>query len=367
MRSMLEYMVEEDEQYRSGEPSRIEEADTRDPASQSIDITTSPSIDTSTSTSIDPISCCRSTPLEIHDRSSCFRDSADSTQKSTDVSSFDIVSYVDKEITMEDFLELEDEAQPENLDQNLEKKLDDDQLTSGRDLGTSLKVGIDREPPYIIDQHPPYIIDRHATYTIDLHLTDCIDRHSPNDIDRHPSLDELQGYIIELEPVEEKEYKSEASHLAVTKHLRSPVCAEVAAGFHKRVKRIHDPMKFVVPCAVFEADFPDPPDKSMHLGSYNGVFDDHMYAVASQRGLRFRGDFDKGPTEAVSNDINKPASIDTTSSSSIDIHRVSERIEFKVYQNLCDGGTATRSDKSGGKIRRIGRREKGLRAVLSYQ
>ncbi|KAH0858890.1 hypothetical protein HID58_087151 [Brassica napus] len=29
-------------------------------------------------------------------------------------------------------------------------------------------------------------------------------------------------------------------------------------------------MKFVVPCAVFEADFPDPPDKSMHLGSYNG-------------------------------------------------------------------------------------------------
>uniref|UniRef100_A0A0D2ZPN2 Uncharacterized protein n=1 Tax=Brassica oleracea var. oleracea TaxID=109376 RepID=A0A0D2ZPN2_BRAOL len=268
---------------------------------------------------------------------------------------------------MEDFLELEDEAQPENLDQNLEKKLDDDQLTSGRDLGTSLKVGIDREPPYIIDQHPPYIIDRHATYTIDLHLTDCIDRHSPNDIDRHPSLDELQGYIIELEPVEEKEYKSEASHLAVTKHLRSPVCAEVAAGFHKRVKRIHDPMKFVVPCAVFEADFPDPPDKSMHLGSYNGVFDDHMYAVASQRGLRFRGDFDKGPTEAVSNDINKPASIDTTSSSSIDIHRVSERIEFKVYQNLCDGGTATRSDKSGGKIRRIGRREKGLRAVLSYQ
>ncbi|KAF3591552.1 hypothetical protein DY000_02022332 [Brassica cretica] len=300
---------EEDEQYGSGEPSRIEEADTRDPASQSIDITTSPSIDTSTSTSIDPISCCRSTPLEIHDRSSCFWDSADSTQKSTDVSSFDIVSYVDKEITMEDFLELEDEAQPENLDQNLEKKLDDDQLTSGRDLGTSLK----------------------------------------------------------LEPVEEKEYKSEASHLAVTKHLRSPVCAEVAAGFHKRVKRIHDPMKFVVPCAVFEADFPDPPDKSMHLGSYNGVFDDHMYAVASQRGLRFRGDFDKGPTEAVSNDINKPASIDTTSSSSIDIHRVSEHIEFKVYQNLCDGGTATRSDKSGGKMRRIGRREKGLRAVLSYQ
>ncbi|KAH0884128.1 hypothetical protein HID58_060224 [Brassica napus] len=24
------------------------------------------------------------------------------------------------------------------------------------------------------------------------------------------------------------------------------------AGFHKRVKRIHDPVKIVVPCAVFE-------------------------------------------------------------------------------------------------------------------
>ena len=75
-------------------------------------------------------------------------------------------------------------------------------------------------------------------------------------------------------------------------------------------------MKFVVPCIVLEGDFPIPPDKSVHLGSYNGVFDDHMYAVASQRGLRFKGDFGKGPTEAVPNDINKPASIDTTSSSS---------------------------------------------------
>ena len=101
-------------------------------------------------------------------------------------------------------------------------------------------------------------------------------------------------------------------------------------------------MKFVVPCTVFEADFPIPPDKSVHHGSYIGVFDDHMYAVASQKGLRFRGDFDKGPTEAVSNDINKPESIDTTSSSLIESHRVSEQIEFKVHQNLFDGGTTTR-------------------------
>ena len=80
MRYMLGYMIEDDEQHGSGEPSRVEEADTRDPASQSIDIMTSPLIDSSTSTSIDTISCCRSTPLEIHDRSSCFHDSADSTQ-----------------------------------------------------------------------------------------------------------------------------------------------------------------------------------------------------------------------------------------------------------------------------------------------
>ena len=46
---MLGYMVEDDEQYGSGEPSRVEEADTRDLASQSIDITTSPLIDTNTS------------------------------------------------------------------------------------------------------------------------------------------------------------------------------------------------------------------------------------------------------------------------------------------------------------------------------
>ena len=43
MRSLLEYMAEDDEQYGSREPSRVEEADTRDLASQSIGITTSPS------------------------------------------------------------------------------------------------------------------------------------------------------------------------------------------------------------------------------------------------------------------------------------------------------------------------------------
>uniref|UniRef100_A0A0D3DKV1 Uncharacterized protein n=1 Tax=Brassica oleracea var. oleracea TaxID=109376 RepID=A0A0D3DKV1_BRAOL len=76
-------------------------------------------------------------------------------------------------------------------------------------------------------------------------------------------------------------HKSEASHPALHKHLRPSIRAEEAAGFHKRVKRIHVPVKIVVSCAVFEVEFPIPPNKSVHLGSYNGIFDDHMYALAS--------------------------------------------------------------------------------------
>ncbi|KAH0898875.1 hypothetical protein HID58_048443, partial [Brassica napus] len=41
-----------------------------------------------------------------------------------------------------------------------------------------------------------------------------------------------------------------------------------AAGFHKRVKMIRDPLKIVVPCTVFEAEFPIPPDRSVRLASY---------------------------------------------------------------------------------------------------
>ncbi|KAF2594712.1 hypothetical protein F2Q70_00043424 [Brassica cretica] len=37
-------------------------------------------------------------------------------------------------------------------------------------------------------------------------------------------------------------------------------------------------------------EIPIPPDRSVHLGSYNGVFADTMYAVASQRGTTTRSD-----------------------------------------------------------------------------
>ncbi|KAF2605457.1 hypothetical protein F2Q70_00026146 [Brassica cretica] len=157
-----------------------------------------------------------------------------SIQKSTDVSSCVLVPDVDWEITMGDLLELKDEAQPENLDHNLEKKLDDYQHASEKDLETSQEASIDRYPPDCIDQHPP----------------ESIELHPPESIDRHPLLDELHGFIVEMEPIEETVHESEASRNDNYKHLRPLTCAEEAAGLHKRVKRVHDPVKIVVPCAV---------------------------------------------------------------------------------------------------------------------
>uniref|UniRef100_M4FHN6 Uncharacterized protein n=1 Tax=Brassica campestris TaxID=3711 RepID=M4FHN6_BRACM len=98
------------------------------------------------------------------------------------------------------------------------------------------------------------------------------------------------------------------------------------------MKRIHDPVKFVVSCVVLEVGFHIPSDRSMQLIPYIGVLDDPLHAEASQRGLRFRDEVDKGPTEASSidtdripsNDIKKPTSIDATTSPSIDTGRVSE-------------------------------------------
>ncbi|KAF3494693.1 hypothetical protein DY000_02054172 [Brassica cretica] len=267
---------------------------------------------------------------------------------------------------MEDFLELEEWL--EDMDQNSEKKLDDDQHTSRGDLETSPKANIDRhqpdeidrQPTHIIDQRPPYIIDRHSADSIDLHPHSIIDRHTPEIVDQHPSLEKLPGYIVELEQVEERMYMSKASHPPVHEHQRPLICAEETVGFHKRVKRIHDPVRIVVPCAIFEVEFSIPPDKGAHLSSYVEVLDDHQHVEASQRGLRFRDEVDKDPTKAASidtdripsNDINKPASIGATTSPWIDTGRVSEQKEFDVCGNLRDRETTTRSDKSGGKKRR---------------
>ncbi|KAF3572993.1 hypothetical protein F2Q69_00058755 [Brassica cretica] len=64
-------------------------------------------------------------------------------------------------------------------------------------------------------------------------------------------------------------YMSKASHLVVPKHQRPPIGTEEAVGFHKIVKRIHYPVKIVVPCAVFQAKTHIPPDRSMQFSSYN--------------------------------------------------------------------------------------------------
>ncbi|KAH0939096.1 hypothetical protein HID58_006557, partial [Brassica napus] len=49
---------------------------------------------------------------------------------------------------------------------------------------------------------------------------------------------------------------------------KPPICAEEAVGICKRVKRIHDHVKIMVPCALFEVESPIPPDKGVYLSSY---------------------------------------------------------------------------------------------------
>ncbi|KAF2577057.1 hypothetical protein F2Q68_00005175 [Brassica cretica] len=105
-----------DEQHGFGEPSKVEIANTSDPTSASINSSTSKSIDIGTSETIDTKFYHRSIPLEIPERSSCPQDIADSTHKSTDVSSCSPSPDVEKEITMEDFLELEEFLELEDGD-----------------------------------------------------------------------------------------------------------------------------------------------------------------------------------------------------------------------------------------------------------
>lgn len=166
------------------------------------------------------------------------------------------------------------------------------------------------------------------------------DRHPPECINRHPCLDELLGYTVEIEPIEERMHKSATSHFSVPKHQR--LCE--AVGIHKRVNQIHDPVKFVVPCFVFEAESPIPPERSVQPGSYIGVLDEHQHASISQIGLRYRGDFDKGPTKATSIDTSQTTSIDTDKTTSIDSSTLtsidtrheSEHKKYEDCQNLFD-------------------------------
>lgn len=94
---------------------------------------------------------------------------------------------------------------------------------------------------------------------------ESIDRYPPH-FDRYSLLDELPNHMIALETVEKRMHKSKVSHLAVPEHPQPSIYTEEVDGFHKRVKRIHDPRKFVVPNAVSEAESPIPPDISLHMG-----------------------------------------------------------------------------------------------------
>ncbi|KAH0873032.1 hypothetical protein HID58_070394, partial [Brassica napus] len=134
---------------------------------------------------------------------------------------------LNREITMKDFLEIGDDEQIENLGQDSKLKLDVDQHPTGKDLDTSPKASINRYPP---------------------------------SIDRHSWLNEL--------PIKKIMDKSKASHLAVPEHLKSTIYAEKADGFHKRVKKIHDLVKLMIPCTLSEDEFPILPDRSVHLGSF---------------------------------------------------------------------------------------------------
>ncbi|KAF2554812.1 hypothetical protein F2Q68_00016171 [Brassica cretica] len=381
----------------------IEEVDISDmssepidtPTTTSIDIPTVTSIDPSLQTSIDTNSCCRSIPLEIPEKSSCPQDIADSTLKSINVSSCYPDQKVEKEITMEDFLELEEFLELEgwqqlgdldsseevtmedfleleewlgDLDQNPKQKFDD-QHTSGRGLKISPKADdIDRDQPDEIDRHPPYDIDLQSPSNIDQHTPDCIDRHPPNCIARYPCLDELSGYPIEPGPIEVIMHMSKTSHIHVPEHLRPPICAEEAVWIFKRVKRIHDPVKIMVPCAVFEVESPIPPDKGVYLSSYIEVLNDQHHVEAYQRGLRFREEVDECPAGAPSSDISKSELIDTNTSSSIDTDQIpsidtkrkSEQNGYELCGNIFYGDTTTHSDKSGGKKWRNWKKKKRI-------
>ena len=79
-------------------------------------------------------------------------------------------------------------------------------------------------------------------------------------------------------------HKSETSHLAVLEHLRPPICTEEAARIRNRVKRIHDPVRIMVPCDAFKAESPIPPDRSIQFSSYIEVLDYPLNAEACREG-----------------------------------------------------------------------------------
>ncbi|KAF3510684.1 hypothetical protein F2Q69_00005948 [Brassica cretica] len=169
-------MAKRDEKHVSGELSKVEEAGTEDSTSTFTDGRTSTSTDGRTSTSTDgrtSTSPDSTTSTSTDGTTSMSTDGTTST--SIDITTSTLIDDVDREITMDDSLELEEWL--EDIDQNSKKKLDDDQHTSRGDLETS-KASIGRHQPNEIDRQPPHIIDLHPP-DIDRHRQPVIDRHHP--------------------------------------------------------------------------------------------------------------------------------------------------------------------------------------------
>ncbi|KAG5374284.1 hypothetical protein IGI04_042397 [Brassica rapa subsp. trilocularis] len=313
IRSMMEYMVEDDEQH---------ELRTDRYSNLNIDRHPNRNIDRPQPSNIDRHKLLLSIELKSIDVSSYYPDQK--VEKEITMEYFlEVEAFLEledgqqlgdldssEEVTMEDFLELEEWLG--DLDQNPKQKFDD-QHTSGRGLKISPKANdIDRHQPDEIDRYTPCIIDQHP----------------PDSIDRHPCLDELSGYPIEPGPIEEIMHMSKTSHIDI-----------------------------MVPCAVFEVESPIPPDKGVYLSSYIEVLNDQHHVEASQRGLRFRIEVDEVPAEAPSSDMSKSELIDTNTSSSIDTDQIpsidtrceSEQNEYELCGNIFYGDTTTHSDKSGGK------------------
>ncbi|KAF2612865.1 hypothetical protein F2Q70_00011513 [Brassica cretica] len=349
--------------------------------STSIHGTTSESIAHTIPASIDGDSCFRSTPLEIPERSSCPQDIADSTHKSVDISSCDPTSDGDREITIEDFLELSSILGMFSWSWRMEKSLKT-WIRVGKSLwktswswrnGLKIWIRIRRRSLMMISMLRGEIMKLHQRLaSIDTSLMRSIDNHPTSSINVHPisSIDNQQLTSI---------YTHTPSSID-THPIASIDTHEEAAGLHKRVKRIHDPVKIVVPCAVVEVEFPIPPDRSMQLSPNTGVFDDHILAVASQRGLRCRGEVDKSPGEAASIVTDQISTLTLHHRSTLPLHHRSilplhRRSTLDAYQSIKSSlcveilgmeipprDQTSLGERRGG----IGRREKGSRVILSY-
>ena len=108
--------------------------------------------------SIDTIFPCPLTLLKSTDRSRCYL-ALDLNREITLENFLELEDEeqsenldLNREITMKDFLEIGDDEQIENLGQDSKLKLDVDQHPTGKDLDTSPKASINRYPPSI-DRH----------------------------------------------------------------------------------------------------------------------------------------------------------------------------------------------------------------------